>query len=107
MSDVQTARGPIDTADLGRTLMHEHVFILSPEIQANYSTGWDEDRRPADAVTGLDELAQAGIDSLVDLTVLGLGRYIPRIQRIAEKTSINILVATGLYTYNELPRYFH
>ncbi len=29
MPTVHTVRGPIDTADLGRTLMHEHVFVLS------------------------------------------------------------------------------
>jgi phosphotriesterase-related protein len=43
----------------------------------------------------------------VDLTVIGLGRYIPRIQRIAEQTRIHIIVATGLYTYCDLPFYFH
>jgi predicted metal-dependent phosphotriesterase family hydrolase len=34
--DLNTARGAIDTADLGVTLMHEHVFILSPDITANW-----------------------------------------------------------------------
>jgi phosphotriesterase-related protein len=52
MPTVHTARGPIDTADLGRTLMHEHVFVLSTEHQQNYGTGdwWDEEERVADAV---------------------------------------------------------
>jgi phosphotriesterase-related protein len=39
--------------------------------------------------------------------VLGLGRYIPRIARIAAETDLNIVVATGLYTYNDVPMYFH
>ena len=43
------------------------------------------------------------MDSIVDLTVIGLGRYIPRIARIAAATDINIVVATGLYTYNDVP----
>jgi phosphotriesterase-related protein len=43
----------------------------------------------------------------VDLTVIGLGRYIPRIAQIAEQTDINIVVATGVYTYNDVPMYFH
>ena len=33
---LNTVRGAIDTADLGVTLMHEHVFVLSPEINDNY-----------------------------------------------------------------------
>ena len=87
--------------------MHEHVFILSPEITANYPEAWgDEAKREADAIDRLNELKSRGVDSIVDLTVIGLGRYIPRIARIAAATDINIVVATGLYTYNDVPLYF-
>lgn len=107
MADVQTARGPIDTADLGTTLMHEHVFVLTPEVQANHDLDWDEEVRIADAVKRLEDLKDAGVDSIVDLTVIGLGRYVPRIQRIAAQTRINIVVATGLYTYRDVPLWLH
>ncbi|MHB1486366.1 MAG: phosphotriesterase family protein [Acidimicrobiales bacterium] len=107
MAEIQTVRGAVDTSALGSTLMHEHVFVLSPEIQTNYPSGWDDEQRISDAVTRLNGLAAAGISTIVDLTVVGLGRYIPRIQRIGEKTDINIVVATGLYTYNDVPHYFH
>ena len=45
MPTVETVRGPIDTADMGPTLMHEHVFVLSTEHVQNYGDGdwWDED----------------------------------------------------------------
>ncbi|HVG19292.1 MAG TPA: phosphotriesterase-related protein [Blastocatellia bacterium] len=108
MPPVNTVRGPVDTARLGTTLMHEHVFVLSPEIMQNFPEGWgDEERRISTAVSRLNELKSRGVDSIVDLTVIGLGRYIPRIRRIAEQTDINIIVATGVYTYNEVPMYFH
>src|SRR5260221_1411570 len=108
MQKIQTVNGPIDSASLGTTLMHEHVFVLSTEIEENFPDAWgDEERRITDAVTRLDELKSRGVDSLVDLTVIGLGRYIPRIQRIAKRTKLNILVATGVYTYNDIPMYFH
>jgi phosphotriesterase-related protein len=108
VSQISTVRGPIDAANLGVTLMHEHVFVLDTEILANYPEAWgDEEKRIADAIGRLDELKANGVDSIVDLTVTGLGRYIPRIQRIAAATEINIIVATGVYTYNDLPFYFH
>src|ERR1700730_16360116 len=108
MPSIQTVRGAIDSAQLGVTLMHEHIFFLSTEIMQNYPEGWgDEDKRVSDAIRRLNELKAVGVDSLVDLTVIGLGRYIPRIKRIAEQTKINILVATGVYTYNDIPMYFH
>ncbi len=108
MPTVETVRGPIDTADMGATLMHEHVFVLSTEHVQNYGDGdwWDEDERVADAVTKLDELKALGIDTILDPTVWGLGRYIPRVQRVAEQTDLNIIVATGLYTYDEIPHQY-
>jgi phosphotriesterase-related protein len=107
MAKVETALGPIDSASLGTTLMHEHVFVLSTEIMQNYPEGWgDEETRVSAAVDRMNELKERGVDSLVDLTVIGLGRYIPRIKRIADRTKLNILVATGVYTYRDIPMYF-
>lgn len=108
MSPINTAKGPIGTSNLGVTLMHEHIFIVSPEMLQNYPDKWgDEEKRIGDAVTRLNELKSRGVDTVVDLTVIGLGRYIPRIKRVAEQTDINIVVATGIYTYNDVPFYFH
>ncbi len=108
MAPINTVNGCIDSANLGTTLMHEHVFVLDTEIVQNYPEDWGDDhQRVADAVARMEELKSRGIDAIVDLTVIGLGRYIPRIQRIAAQTKVHIIVATGIYTYNELPFYFH
>ena len=104
---VETARGPIDTSELGPTLMHEHVFVLNTEVEQNYPEKWNEEERVADAIAKLTDLEKRGIRTIVDPTVIGLGRYIPRIQRIAGKIELNIIVATGVYTYNDVPFYFH
>jgi phosphotriesterase-related protein len=107
MSQVNTVRGAVPAEALGRTLMHEHIFVLSPEIEKTVEE-WDEASEQARAVTKLRELKEHGIDTLVDLTVVGLGRSIPRIATIAEQVpDINVVVATGVYTYNEVPMYFH
>ncbi len=107
MSTVQTVNGPIDSSELGHTLVHEHVFVLNTEFRENYLTEeWDEDERIADAVQKLISLKAVGIDSIMDPTVLGLGRYIPRIQKIAAQVDVNIVVGTGLYTYDDVPHQF-
>lgn len=111
MSDratVNTVGGPLELRRLGVTLMHEHVFVLSTEILENYPEDWGaEEARIEDAIARLERLKDRGVDTIVDLTVIGLGRYIPRIKRIAARTRINIIVATGVYTYNDLPMYFN
>jgi phosphotriesterase-related protein len=42
MAQVQTARGPVEAARLGRVLMHEHVFVLTTEVQQNYPEEWGD-----------------------------------------------------------------
>ncbi len=107
MVSVETVRGPVDLRNLGPALMHEHVFVLSTEHVQNYgSSWWDEEARVADAVAKLNAVHARGIHTIVDPTVWGLGRYIPRIQRIAAQTPVNIIVATGLYVYEELPQQY-
>ncbi|NUR87765.1 MAG: phosphotriesterase-related protein [Nonomuraea sp.] len=99
----ETVRGFV--ADLGATLMHEHVFGLSPEILWNWPD-IPERRDVRAAAAKLEALRAEGIDSIVDLTVVGLGRYVPAVQEVAALTSVNIVAATGIYTYDALPPYF-
>lgn len=108
MTHVESVRGAVDTAELGRTLMHEHVFVLSTEILQNYGGDWwDEQERITDAVAKLKAVVARGITTIVDPTVIGLGRYLPRVQLINEQVpELNIIAATGLYTFDELPHYF-
>lgn len=106
VTEVATVKGPIDSTALGRTLMHEHIFVLTPDVQQNHDE-WDEEAAIGDAVKKLTELKDAGYDTIVDPTVIGLGRYIPRIERVAEQVDLNIVVATGVYTYDTVPFYFH
>jgi phosphotriesterase-related protein len=107
VATVESVRGPVELSDLGQTLMHEHVFVMSTEHMQNYgSDWWDEEFRVTDAVTKLNAMHAKGITTIVDPTVWGLGRYIPRIQRIAEQTPVHIIVAAGLYVYEELPQQY-
>lgn len=106
MAQVQTVTGTIDSSSLGKTLVHEHIFVLSEEMRQNYDSTWDEGAKVADAVAKLNDLKDAGIDTIFDPTVVGLGRYIPRVQKVAAQTDLNIVVATGLYTYTDLPHRF-
>jgi phosphotriesterase-related protein len=106
LAEIPTAGGTIDSGALGRTLAHEHVFVINPEVLQNYPEEWDEQVRVADAIEKLNALKAAGIDTIFDPTVVGLGRYIPRIVEIAKQTDLNIVVATGVYTYDSVPKYF-
>jgi phosphotriesterase-related protein len=109
LSTVETVRGPVDVAELGRTLMHEHIFVVDPTALQNYNHAWgegywDEEARIADAIQKLQRARDGGIQTIVDPSTPGqLGRNIARIQRINAEVDLNILVATGYYAFLELP----
>ena len=110
-SAVETVRGPVEVDRLGPALMHEHVFILDPEARENWShlwgggTYWDEDAGVENAIAKLRRLRDGGIETIVDATAYGLGRNIPRLLRVNAGVDVNIVVATGVYRFLELPSF--
>src|SRR5271170_647890 len=69
---VEAARGAMAVDGPGTTLMHEPVFVLTPDVMQNYrhEWRWDEQDRGADAVRQLHGLEDAGVDSVVDPTAV-------------------------------------
>lgn len=107
---VNTVSGHLDASGLGVTYMHEHIIIADAVMRAHYpgATGWDEAQEIARARKVLTELKnRRGCDTIVDLTVAGLGRDVAMVSKAAAGTGLNVIVATGWYTYNELPFLFH
>ncbi|MGB8365786.1 MAG: hypothetical protein ACLQUZ_12150 [Rhizomicrobium sp.] len=103
MTQVEAIRGPVDTSALGRILVHEHVFLMNMEYAQNYRPDLFEEETVARAAAKLNALKAAGIDTIIDLTVLGLGRHIPSLAKVAAQTDVNIIVSTGVYTFDEVP----
>src|SRR5437868_10428584 len=106
MSSVNTVTGPINATQLGFTLMHEHVYVLSEGVIANFPRLWNREERIAQAAAALSAAKAHGVSTIVDLTVLGLGRDVSLVREIAQRSGTQIIAATGLYTYDELPHYF-
>jgi phosphotriesterase-related protein len=90
-------------------LMHEHIFNLTAEIQLVHPgfNGWDPEVKIAEAREQLRAVKEAGIDTIVELSPIGLGRSLDLIRRAAEGSGLNLILATGLYTYDVLPRPWH
>jgi len=96
MPHVQTVLGPIDPADLGFTLPHEHTQIALWHIPAR----WDYWQLTRDEPLILDELAafrDAGGSSLVDLTMPGVGRDPSWLADLARASGLNIVMGCGWY----------
>ena len=97
MVTIPTAAGAIEHTELGATLMHEHVFIRSPGVYEAWPELWDREAEVANAVERFRELKAAGIDSIVDLTTIDLGRDAAMVAEVAGEVDLNIVMCTGVW----------
>lgn len=104
MPNIQTATGPIDTADLGFTLMHEHVRVGWPAMYQQYPELFNRDEEIERAVTRLTAAREAGVRTIVDLTPIDLGRDATLLAEVSRRSGVQIIVATGFYY--SIPFYF-
>jgi phosphotriesterase-related protein len=104
MASIETAKGAIDTGKLGFTFMHEHVVTRSPGVFEAWPHLWDKAAEIERAAKTLNELKAAGVDTVVDLTTMDLGRDVAMIAEIAAQTSLNIVLCTGVW--RNPPRFF-
>jgi len=104
MASIETAKGAIDTGKLGFTFMHEHVVTRSPGVFEAWPHLWDKAAEIERAAKTLNELKAAGVDTIVDLTTMDLGRDVAMIAEIAAQTSLNIVLCTGVW--RNPPRFF-
>src|SRR5271154_6939034 len=108
MTTVPTAAGEVDVDELGVVLMHEHVFIRTESMQWGWPGfgGWDEEAEVAKARERLGALKRGGVDTILDMTVPGIGRDPALVARAVEGTGLKVMFATGYYTYENLPLAF-
>src|SRR6476661_361698 len=97
MSTVQTVLGPVDAANLGTVLSHEHVLVSIGEDNRHYPWMFDWDRTRADAIHNLSEARAGGVDTIIDLTTPDLGRDVEFVRDVAAASGVHVVVATGMW----------
>ena len=123
---IHTVLGPIDADRLGPTSMHEHLLIDATVWQEPSAEAPPEERvslrsrgylqwNPLalrdnlildDEEQAIEELAAAraaGCSGIVDLTVIGLGRRIDGVKRIAAAVDLHVMVGCGFYLHDSHP----
>lgn len=118
---VLTVRGPVDPAELGITLAHEHLWMDSRPLlaihgyRAGDATPWDrrvaaearwnpgvhpDNYRLTDVEASVEELGPfvaAGGRTIVELTPPTLGRDPARVREIAERAGVHVVQGAGQY----------
>ncbi len=98
MTKVMTVLGQKPVAELGKTLVHEHVLVGFP--------GWFLDTRFAkfqrqEAVTrvtaAFQQLKDYGVKTVIDPCPSDLGRDVAFIAEVSSRSGVNLICAAGLY----------
>jgi phosphotriesterase-related protein len=94
---VRTVLGDVAASTLGRVDYHEHLFQASPLLPGEDLD--DEAASLAEAAT----LRDSGFDAMIDATPVGLGRRTAAVARIAARSGLAIVAATGMHRSAHYP----
>jgi phosphotriesterase-related protein len=103
MATVNSVLGPIDTKDLGFTLMHEHILVGFAGVYQDYPELLGDDPLER-AVEKLRQTREGGVNTIVDATTTDLGRDINFIAEASRRSGVNIIAVSGWWM--EIPRFF-
>jgi phosphotriesterase-related protein len=95
MPTVNTVLGPVETADLGFTLSHEHVGTNAAGLRHTYPEFLDRTGLLEQAVAAMREAYQEGVRTMVEVTTFDLGRDISLIQEASKSSGVRLIAATG------------
>ncbi|HEX8067381.1 MAG TPA: hypothetical protein VF520_12750 [Thermoleophilaceae bacterium] len=106
MPTVETVNGPIEVEQLGTTLIHEHFRTTDEAVRFQFPHLYDEDAEWEAALADARGVMSHGIRTVVEPSALGLTRDARFSKRVADETGLQIVLATGIYTYEHLGQPF-
>lgn len=108
MPPIETVSGPVDDADLGLTLAHEHLSTTSEAVRVQWPHLYDEQREYDRAVEQVRAAMDRGVKTIVDPSCMDLNRNVGLARRVVEETGIQLVMCTGVYgaKYTFIPPYF-
>ncbi|MGE7778867.1 phosphotriesterase family protein [Peribacillus sp. NPDC097264] len=103
---VNSVTGSLHINDLSYTLIHEHMRTRSEAVAVQFPHLYDEQEEFALAKVQVLKTKEYGVKTIFDPTVMGLDRDVRLMEKISKETGIQIIAATGVYTFNVLPTRF-
>ncbi|MFH5833595.1 phosphotriesterase [Halalkalibaculum sp. DA384] len=94
---IMTVKGPVEPAEMGLTLPHEHVLVDFIGADQVSRERYDRDSVAALVVPYLRDLKQAGGETLIECTPSYLGRDPVLLRRLSDQSGIKMLTNTGYY----------
>ena len=90
-AQVLTVSGLLRATELGVTDAHDHLALRSPALAGQEFDDADK------AIEEVRDAQAGGLQSIVEVTPIGLGRNPALMRRVADETGINVIAATGFH----------
>lgn len=103
---IHTVTGAIEPDQLGRTVIHEHVRFHDEANVDQFPAFYDADQELANALEQVDQIKAHDIATIVEPTAMFGGRSAAFMRTVSERTGIQIVACTGIYTYDYLPHFY-
>ena len=127
MKSIQTVTGILQAEEVQRICVHEHLILdmtheaIEPTTPESKRLFWDDVRMEhlgmlrhnpyvvrtnlvldsvPDAVEEVKPLMAAGCNLLLDLTSVGLGRDVVKLQEISRESGLNVVCGCGLFVHD-------
>ena len=91
MPPVNTVLGPVDPADLGFTLSHEHVLLSAAGVSHTYPGFIDHQQVTDDGAAELKGAYDEGVRTIIDVTTFDLGRDIRLLAEVSRRSGVHIV----------------
>jgi phosphotriesterase-related protein len=101
---VETVNGPIDVEELGLTLIHEHFRTTDEAGRFQFPHLYDEQGEWDAAMHDANAVKGHGVKTVVEPSAMFLQRDAAFSKRVADESGLNVLLPTGVYTYEHLPQ---
>ncbi|MCM3726311.1 phosphotriesterase [Neobacillus cucumis] len=106
MKQINSVTGPIEIDRLGKTLVHEHLRTRAESVAVQFPHLYDSDEEYRLAMDQVTAVRDRGIKTIFDPSVMGLDRDVRFMKRVSEDSGVQIIAATGIYTFHYLPSRF-
>ncbi len=104
MPTVETVNGPIDVEELGLTLIHEHFRATDEAARFQFPQLYDEQAEWEAALADANAVKGHGVRTVVEPSAMFLNRDAAFSRRVADESGVQVILATGAYTYDHLPQ---
>jgi phosphotriesterase-related protein len=101
---VETVHGPVDVDELGLTLIHEHFRTTDEALRFQFPHMYDEAAEWERAMRDANGVRSHGVRTVVEPSAMFLHRDAEFSRRVADESGLQIVLATGVYTYEHLPQ---